>query len=87
MSASMARLVAAAMTQKVEQHDPVTLGGQRPGQATAKAGVEQQTMQPDEHPLTGTVDLIGQPIPAVGQRVPRAFDVVFGGKVSLFMIP
>ena len=85
--AGVTRLVAAAMAQQVEQHDTVALGGQSPGQAAAEVGVEQQTVQPHEHPVARTVDLIGQPVLAVGQRVPRAFDVVFGGKVSLFMIP
>ena len=33
MKAGLARLVAAAMTEQVEQHDPVASGGKRPGQA------------------------------------------------------
>jgi len=72
MGAGMAGLVAAAMTQQVEQHDAVALGGQSPGQAAAEVGVEQQTVQPHEHPVARTVDLIGQPVPAIGQGVPRA---------------
>jgi hypothetical protein len=39
------------MAQQVEQHDTVALGGQSPGQAAAEVGVEQQTMQPHEHPV------------------------------------
>jgi hypothetical protein len=74
VSARVARLLAPAVTQQVKQHDTVTPGGQSAGQAAAEVGVEEQTVQPDQHPVARAVDLIGQPVPAVGQRVPRAFQ-------------
>ena len=39
--AGVTGLVATAMAQQVEQHDPVALGGQGPGQAAAEVGVDQ----------------------------------------------
>ena len=73
MGASVAGLVAAAMAQQVEQHDPVAAGGQPAGQAAAEVGVEQQAVQPHEHPVARAVDLVGQPVLTIGKRVPRAF--------------
>ena len=63
--------VAPAVTEQVEQHDAVALGGQRPGQPAAQVGVEQDAVQPDENPVPRAVDLIVQPVLAVSQRAPR----------------
>ncbi len=73
VGASVAGLLAPAMTQQVEQHDPVALGGQCPGQAAAEVGVQQQAMQPHEHPVARAVDLIGQPVLTPGHRMACAF--------------
>jgi hypothetical protein len=51
MGAGLPGLLAAAMTEQVEQHDAVAPGGQCPGQAAAEVGVEQDAVQPHEHPV------------------------------------
>jgi hypothetical protein len=63
--------VAPAVTEQVEQHDAVAPGRQCPGQAAAQVGVEQDAMQPDQGPVPRAVNLIVQPVLAVGERVPR----------------
>ncbi len=71
VGAGVARPVAPAVTQQVEQHDTVALGGQPPGQIAAELGVQQQAVQPQQHPVSGTVDLIGQLVLTIGEGVPR----------------
>ncbi len=73
--ASVPGLVAAAVAQQVEQYHAVAAGSKPTGQAPAEVGVEQQGMKPHKHPLARAVDLIGQPVRAVGQRALRAFTV------------
>ena len=68
-------LVAVAMAQQVEQHDAVAASGQPAGQATAEGSVEQQGVQPHEHPVARAVDLIGQPVFAKSQRAPGLHDI------------
>jgi len=68
----VAGLVATAVTQQVEQHDAVAVGGQPPGQAAAEIGVQQQAVQPHQHPVSRAVHLIRQPVLTVIERVPHA---------------
>ena len=70
VGAGVARLVAVAVTQQVEQHDAIAPGGQPLGQASAEASVEQQAVQPYDHPVAGPVDLVGQPVLTKGQGAP-----------------
>jgi hypothetical protein len=63
--------VAPAVTKQVEQHDAVAPGRQCPGQATAQVGVEQDAVQPDQGPVPCAVDLVVQPVLAVGERLPH----------------
>jgi hypothetical protein len=76
--AGVPRFVAVAVAQQVQQHDPVAQGGQRPGQGPAQAGVQQQAVQPYQHALTRAVDLVMEPVSAVGQRVHAARGIRSG---------
>lgn len=72
VGAGVTGLVAAAMTQQVEQHDAVAVGGQPPGQAAAEVSVQQQAVQPHQHPVSRAVHLIRQPVLTVIERMPPA---------------
>jgi len=76
-------LVAAAVTQQVEQHDAITLGGQPPGQPVAEVGVEQQAVQPHQDPVARAVNLIGKPVLTVGHGVPRTVGTGLGVLASM----
>jgi diacylglycerol O-acyltransferase len=77
VGAGVAGLVAAPVTQEVEQHHPVAAGGQGLGQAPAEVSVEQQAVQPHQHPVARAVDLVGQPVLAEG-HVPGAVGAGYG---------
>ena len=72
IGAGVTGLVATAVTQQIEQHDAVAVGGQPPGQAAAEISVQQQAVQPHQHPVSRAVHLIRQPVLTVIERVPRA---------------
>jgi hypothetical protein len=76
-------LVAAAMAQQVKQHNAVAAGGQSAGQAAAQVGVEQQRVQPDEHPVALAVDLVRQPVLTKDQRAPRTFGACYSGPMTI----
>jgi hypothetical protein len=72
VGAGLPGFIAPAVTEQVEQHDAVAPGGQRPGQPAAEVGVEQDAVQPHEHPVSRAIDLVAQPVLAVVERMPRA---------------
>ena len=67
-------LLALAVPEQVEQDDAVPPGGKRPGKAAAQLAVEEDRVQPHEHPVPAAVDLVVQPVLADGKGVRRALD-------------
>lgn len=73
VSACLPGFFAQAVTEQIEQHDSVALGGQLARQAAAEVGVEQDAVQPHEDPVAGAVDLVVQPVLAADERAADAF--------------
>ena len=53
------------MAEQVEQDDPVSGTGQRPGDRPVEVGVEQEAVEVHEDVVSRTVDLVGEPITPV----------------------